>query len=85
MITTVLENRLRSQRTVQKKWPQLKWKLLHCVKFNFTQKGTDTPIVHLQFLQIGLMEKRFRRELYNLIVLQIAVDIKSIYKSYTMI
>ena len=76
MITTVLENKLCSQRTVQKKkWPQLKCKLLHCVKFNFTQKGTDTPIVHLQFLQIGLMEKRFRRELYNLIVLQIAVDI----------
>ena len=75
MKTTVLENKLRSQRTVQKKWPQLKCKLLHCVKFNFTHKGTDTPIVHLQFLQIGLMVKRFRRELYNLIVLQIAVDI----------
>ena len=75
MITTALENKLRSQRTVPKKWPQLKCKLLHCVKFNFTHKGTDTPIVHLQLLQIGLMEKRFRRELYNLIVLQIAVDI----------
>ena len=75
MITTVLENKLRSQRTVQKKWPQLKCKLLHRVKFNFTHKGTDTPIAHLQLLQIGLMEKRFRRELYNLIVLQIAVDI----------